>query len=107
VLLDQVPQRPGPGGGGAPAGGGGLDRPPPLGCLLPRRLQSGQGGGQVPGCPVSAKVVRRSALNWPRTISSETIERRNQGVGKRPAVLDAGLSQSILSGGFAVRRLTT
>ena len=49
VLLDQVAQRPGPGGGGAPAAGGGLDRPPPLGGLVPRGLQGGQGGGQVPG----------------------------------------------------------
>ena len=49
MLLDQVAQRAGPGRRGVPAAGGGLERPPPLGGLLPRRLQGGQGGGQVPG----------------------------------------------------------
>jgi hypothetical protein len=49
VLLDQVAQCAGAGGGGMPAAGGGLDHPPPAGGLLPRGVQGGQGGVQVPG----------------------------------------------------------
>src|SRR5258708_3187988 len=49
VLLDQVGEPSGPGGRASPAGGGGLQYPPPVGGLLPRGFQGGQGGVQIPG----------------------------------------------------------
>jgi hypothetical protein len=94
VLLDQVPQRPGPGGGGAPAGGGGLDRPPPLGCLLPRRLQSGQGGGQVPGRERPAGLVGRlgDSQDAPGRLGGDGRVRPRLGAGLRLLALGGAVS---------------